>query len=72
MLEIVFRVHVFTGRNRITGQLQVFVGNCLGIATHFHVRAVAFKHTVKWVGLAPASAATATAISTAAAAATPA
>ena len=68
VLEVVFRVYIFTGRHRVTGQLQVFVGNCLCIAAHFHVRTIAFKHPVERIGLT--STAAATTVSTAAAAAT--
>jgi hypothetical protein len=71
MLEVVFSVHNLAGRNRITRQLQVFVGHRLGVATHLHVRAVALVNPVQGVGLPPAATAAATAATTAATASGP-
>jgi hypothetical protein len=71
VLEIVFSVHNLAGRNRITRQLQVFVGHRLGVATHLHVRAVALVNPVQRVGLPPAATAAATAATTAATASGP-
>ena len=63
MLEVVFRVDILAGRNGITRQLQILVGNCLSVAANFYVWTVAFKHTIQRIGLATTTATVATATS---------
>jgi len=49
MLVVVFGGDRVAGALRITGQLQVFLGNVRGIAPDLHVRSVGLVHARQWI-----------------------